>query len=179
MQNKKKKESETGDDDGEDDEDEMPEDTGDRLYDTSERDGRSEPIRTSPAEDVTQIDTDGEIPQGEKIGKTIRRSSRKINKPIRYGSVWKFFGVTKSEMFAILQVQTGTQERERHCRKPPINQQTSYPEKQLQFHNKKINGDKILIAVNRFSKWPLFKYVISENAIYKIQIENKKHLTCE
>ena len=79
-------ESDTEDDD-DDDKEEMPKDTGDRVYDTSERDGRSEPIRTSPEEDVIQIHTDGDIPQGEKIENTLRRSSRNINQRSRYGSV--------------------------------------------------------------------------------------------
>ena len=69
-----------------DDEEEMPEDTGDLVYDTSERDGRFEPIRTSPEEDVIQIHNDGEIPQGDKIEYTIQ-GSRNINKPSRYDSV--------------------------------------------------------------------------------------------
>ena len=86
MQNRKRAESDTKNDD-DDDEEEMPEDTGDQVYDTSERDGRYEPIRTNPEEDVIQIHTDGEIPEGEKIENTIRRSSRNINKLSRYGSV--------------------------------------------------------------------------------------------
>ena len=65
----------------------MPEETGDRTYDTSERDCHFEPIRTSREEDVIQTHTDGETPQGEKIENTIRRSSQNINKPSRYGSV--------------------------------------------------------------------------------------------
>ena len=78
--------SETEDEDDDDDE-EMPEETGNRNYDTSERDGRYQPIRTNPEEDVIQIHTDGdEIPQGENIDNKIRRSSRNINKPNRYSS---------------------------------------------------------------------------------------------
>ena len=65
----------------------MPEYTGDRIYNTSERDGRFEPVRTSPEEDVIQIHTDGEIPQVGKIENTMRRYSRNISKPSRYGSV--------------------------------------------------------------------------------------------
>ena len=38
-------------------------------------------------EDMIQIHTDGEIPQGEAIENTIRQFSRNINKPNRYGSV--------------------------------------------------------------------------------------------
>ena len=64
----------------------MPEDTGIRIYDTSEWDGRYEPIRNS-SEDVIQIHTDGELPKGEKIGITIRRSSRNKSKSSIYGSV--------------------------------------------------------------------------------------------
>ena len=61
--------SETEDED-DDYEEEMPEEAGDRSYDTSERDGRYQPIRTNPEEDVIQIHTDGdEIPQGENIEK--------------------------------------------------------------------------------------------------------------
>ena len=68
--------SETEDED--DDDDEMPEEAGNRSYDTSEREGRYEPIRTNPEEDVIQIHTDSdEIPQGEN---EIRRSSRNIKK---------------------------------------------------------------------------------------------------
>ena len=41
-----------------------------------------------PEEDAIQIHTDGdEIPQGENTDNKIRRSSRNINKPNRYGSV--------------------------------------------------------------------------------------------
>ena len=64
----------------------MPEDTRNRIYDTTEWDGRYEPIRISP-EDVIQIHNDGELPQGEKIENTIRRSSRNENKSSIYGSV--------------------------------------------------------------------------------------------
>ena len=67
VHNRKRAESDTEDDD-DDDEEEMPEDTGDRVYDTSERDGRYEPIRTSPVEDVIPIHTDGEIPQKIQYG---------------------------------------------------------------------------------------------------------------
>ena len=46
----------------------MPEEAGNRSYDTSERDVRYEPIRTNAEEDVIQVHTDGdEIPQGENI----------------------------------------------------------------------------------------------------------------
>ena len=65
----------------------MPEETGDHAYDTSERDGRYEPIRTSPEEGVTQIHTNNEFLPGEKIENTIRRSSQNISKLNRYGSV--------------------------------------------------------------------------------------------
>ena len=68
--------SETEDED--DDDDEMPEEAGNRSYDTSELEGRYEPIRTNPEEDVIQIHTDSdEIPQ---CGNEIRRSSRNIKK---------------------------------------------------------------------------------------------------
>ena len=131
VQNRNKKQEKDAEDDDDDDEEEMSEDTGDRIYDTSERDGRYEPIRTSTEEDVTQIHTDGEIPQGEKIENTIQRSSRNINKPSRYGSVpyTGFLWVAKLEMFVIVQVQTGTQGRKRLNHKPLINQPTSCPER--------------------------------------------------
>ena len=65
----------------------MPEETGNRSYDTSERDGRYKPIRTNPEEDVIQIHTDGEISQGEKIENKARRFNRNITKPNRYGCI--------------------------------------------------------------------------------------------
>ena len=54
VQNRKTSISESEDDDDYDDE-EMPEEVGNRSYDTSEREGRYEPIRTNPEEDVIQI----------------------------------------------------------------------------------------------------------------------------
>ena len=86
VQNRKTSVSETENEDDEDDE-EMPEGTGNRSYDTSERDGRYEPMRTNPDEDVIQIHTDGEIPQGENIENKIRRSDRNTNTPNRYGCI--------------------------------------------------------------------------------------------
>ena len=77
--------SETEDEDDDDDE-EMPEENGNRSYDTSERDGRYETIRTNPEEDVIQIHTDGETSQGENTEKT-RRSNRNTTKPNRYGCI--------------------------------------------------------------------------------------------
>ena len=68
VQNRKMSMSETEDEDDDDDE-EMPEETGNRSYDTSERDGRYESIRTNPEEDVIQIHTDGEISHGENTEK--------------------------------------------------------------------------------------------------------------
>ena len=70
-----------------DDDEEMPEKIGNRSYDTSEREGRYEPIRTKPEEDVIQIYTDGELPQGENNENKIRRSNRNTNKPNRYGCI--------------------------------------------------------------------------------------------
>ena len=67
--------SETEDEDDDDDE-EMPEETGNRSYDTSERDDRYKPIRTNPEEDVIQIHTDGETPQCENTENKTRRSNR-------------------------------------------------------------------------------------------------------
>ena len=78
--------SESEDEDDDDDE-EMPEETGNRSYGTSERGGRYEPIQTNPEEDVIQIHTDGEISLGENIENKIRRSNRNINKPNRYGCI--------------------------------------------------------------------------------------------
>ena len=87
VRNRKVSVSETEDEDDDDDE-EMPEETGSRTYDTSERNGRNQPIRTNPEEDVIQIHTDGdEIPQGENTDNKIRRSSQNINKPNKYSSV--------------------------------------------------------------------------------------------
>ena len=72
---------------GYDDDEEMPEETGNRSYDTSERGGRYEPIQTNPEEDVIQIHTHGEISHGENIENQIRRSNQNINKPNRYGCI--------------------------------------------------------------------------------------------
>ena len=68
-QNRQKPEmagSDTEDED--DDEEEMPEETSDRTHDTSA--GHNEMdcmnlLQTNPEDDVIQIHTDGEIPQGE------------------------------------------------------------------------------------------------------------------
>ena len=87
VQNQKKNDSDTEDDDDDDDDEDLPEETGNRTLDTTERDGRYEPIRTSPEEDVIQIHTDGESPQGEKIENKIRRSGRNTKKRYRYGSI--------------------------------------------------------------------------------------------
>ena len=87
VRNRKTSVTETEVEDDDDDE-EMPEETGNRSYDTSERDGRYEAIRTNPEEDVIQIHTDGdEIPQGENIENKIRQSNRNIKKPNRYGCI--------------------------------------------------------------------------------------------
>ena len=74
-------------DEDDDDDEEMPEETGNRSYDTLERGGRYEPIQTNPEEDVIQIHSDGEISHGENIEKKIRRCNRNINKPNRYGCI--------------------------------------------------------------------------------------------
>ena len=76
--------SDTKDED--DDDEEMPEETANRSYDTSEPDSGYEPIRTNLEKDVIQIHTDGEILQGENTKKT-RRSNRNITKPNRYGCI--------------------------------------------------------------------------------------------
>ena len=86
VQSRKTSVSEIEDEDDDDDE-EMPEETGNRNYDTSERDARYEPIRTNPEKDVIQIQTDGEIPQGENIENKTRRSNRNTNKTDRYGCI--------------------------------------------------------------------------------------------
>ena len=86
VQNRKTSISESEDDDDDDDE-EMPEEIGNRSYDTSEREGRYEPIRTNPEEDVIQIQTDGELPQGGNNENKTRRSNRNTNKPNRYGCI--------------------------------------------------------------------------------------------
>ena len=66
IQNKKRTETDWEDDEDDDDdqEEEIPEEAG-IVYDTSERDGRYEPIRTDPENDTLQLHTDGEMPQGE------------------------------------------------------------------------------------------------------------------
>ena len=78
--------SETEDDDDDEDE-EMPEETSNRSYDTSEREGRYKPIRTNPDEDVIQIHTDGEIPQGENTVNKTLRTNRNTNERNRYGCI--------------------------------------------------------------------------------------------
>ena len=78
--------SETEDEDDDYDE-EMPDETGNRSYDTSERDDRYEPIRTNPEEDVIQIHTDGEILQGENAENKTLRSNRNTTKPNKYGCI--------------------------------------------------------------------------------------------
>ena len=86
VKNRKTSMSESEDEDDDNDE-EMPEETGNRSYDTSERGGRHKPIQTNPEEGVIQIHTDGEISHGENIENKIRRSNRNINKPNRYGCI--------------------------------------------------------------------------------------------
>ena len=88
MQNKKHTETETEDEDEDEDEDdeEMPEEAG-KTYDTSAKDGRYAPIQTDPENDVIQIHTDGEMPQGDNSENKHRRSNRNTNKPNRYGSI--------------------------------------------------------------------------------------------
>ena len=75
-------------DEDDDDDEELPEEAGNRSNDTSERDGRYEPIQTNPEEDVIQIHTDDdEIPQGDNIENKIPRSDRNINRSNRYGCI--------------------------------------------------------------------------------------------
>ena len=85
IQNAERAETDSQDDDN-DEEVEILEETG-RVYDTSERNGRYEPIRTDPEHDSLQLHTDGEIPQGEISKLNIRRSNRNIIELNRYGSV--------------------------------------------------------------------------------------------
>ena len=71
--------------DEEGDDEEMPEET--RVHDTSKRDERHLPIRTTnPDEDVIQLLTDGKNPQGENPELKIRRSCRITNRPNISGS---------------------------------------------------------------------------------------------
>ena len=81
----RKIDSETEDEDDDEDE-EMPEETGNITYDTSERNGRYAPIQTNPEDDAIQILTEDEI-SGENLEHNIRRSNRKTNKPNRYGGL--------------------------------------------------------------------------------------------
>ena len=84
VQNKKHTETET--EDGDEDDEEIPEEAG-KTYDTSEKDGRYAPKQTDPENDVIQIHTDVEMPQGENSENKYRRSNRNTNKPNRYGSI--------------------------------------------------------------------------------------------
>ena len=81
----RKIDSETEDEDDDEDE-EMPEETGNITYDTSERNGRYAPIQTNPEDDAIQIHTEDEI-SGENLEHNIRRSNRKTNKPNKYGGL--------------------------------------------------------------------------------------------
>ena len=81
----RKTDSETEDDDDDEDE-EMPEETGNITYDTSERHRRYVPIQTNPEDDAIQFHTEDEI-SGENLEHNIRRSNRKTNKPNRYGGL--------------------------------------------------------------------------------------------
>ena len=65
VQNRKRSDSETEDGKDNDEDEEMPEATGNKTYDTSERNGKYTPIETNP-EDVIQIHTGGEV-SGEKF----------------------------------------------------------------------------------------------------------------
>ena len=71
---KKRTETDPENDDDDDDEDEeVPEESG-LVYETPERGGRYEPIRTDPENYALQKHTDGEIPQDENWKFNIRRS---------------------------------------------------------------------------------------------------------
>ena len=77
------KDTEDYDDDEEED---IPEETRDFIYDTSEqRNVQCASIRTIPVDDVFQIHD--EIPQGEIIEPRRGRSSGLSNEPNRYGSI--------------------------------------------------------------------------------------------
>ena len=87
IHNRRKADTDTEEEeDDNDDDEEMPEATGRRIHDTSERNGRNAPVQSNPEDDVIQIHTDGEI-SGENTEKIIRRSNRNIHRPNRYGSV--------------------------------------------------------------------------------------------
>ena len=89
VQRKTRTETDSGDDDDDDDDEEEEEISEEprSVNDTSERDGRYEPIRTDPKKYSLQLHTDGEVPQGENSKLNIRRSNRIIKKPNRYVSV--------------------------------------------------------------------------------------------
>ena len=89
VQNRKSTGSDTEEEGEDDDDEEIPEKAGtptSKVYDTSERGGRYEPIRTNPEEDALQLHTDSEI-SGENLKTNIRRSSRDSKKPNRYGTI--------------------------------------------------------------------------------------------
>ena len=58
-------------------------------------------MQTDPENDVIQIPTDGEMPQGENSENKYRRSNRNTNKPNRYGSIpfKEIFGYEKVVYF--------------------------------------------------------------------------------
>ena len=80
VQNKKRTETDLEHDDDDDKEEKIPQETG-KVYDTSERDGKYEPIRTDPENDSLEIHTDGETLQGKNSKLNIKRSNRNKNKP--------------------------------------------------------------------------------------------------
>ena len=123
MQNPKQTGSNTEEEDDYEDDEEMAEELGtprQKLYDTSERDGRYAPMRTNPKEDARQLHTDGEI-SGENLKTNIRRSVRDKNRTdtVPY-FILEFFGVrnemTKRRLY-LLQETCGPEQREHQCRR--------------------------------------------------------------
>ena len=86
VQNKKRTETKSENDNDDDYEEGKSEEAG-IVYDTSERDGRYEPIWTDPENETLQLHNYGELPQSENSKINIRRSNRNVNKANGYGSV--------------------------------------------------------------------------------------------
>ena len=86
VRKRKKADTETEDIDDNDDDEEIPEETGDRVYVTSEHDGNNEPIPLNPETDVIQIHTTNSERLNEYSEPKIRPLSRNTNRLNRYGS---------------------------------------------------------------------------------------------
>ena len=111
MQNKKQTATETEDeDDDNDEEEEMPEEAG-KTYDTSERGGRYVPIRKDPENDVIQIHTDREMPQGENTEKTIIGGQTEIQIDRIDTATYTIKEISGYEKFLVLQVKFGTEQK--------------------------------------------------------------------